>query len=58
MSQIINLNRARKARARVAAKAVAVANRVTFGLGKSARIVGKAANVDAARRLEEHKREP
>jgi hypothetical protein len=58
MSQIVNLNRARKARSRLVAKTAAAANRVAFGLSKSTRSFAKTANVEAVRRLEGHKREP
>ena len=53
----INLNRARKARARAAAKAQADENAVRFGLTKGERQAGKASAATLRARLEAHRRE-
>jgi hypothetical protein len=57
MSQVINLNKARKARAKEQAKKTAAENRAAFGQTKAVRDL-EAAREDKARRdLESHKRE-
>ena len=57
MSAPINLNRARKARARTDAKAQAAENRARFGLSKSQKASGEAAKLRAERALDQAKRE-
>ena len=57
MTELVNLNKARKARARVDGKVKATENRVRFGLTKGQKIVG-ALDADRARRaLDDKKRE-
>ena len=58
MSEILSLAKARKARARVASKALAAENRVRFGLGKAERARMKAESDQVSRRLDDLKREP
>lgn len=55
---VVNLNKARKARAREAAKSVAVENRVAFGRTKAEKSRAKAEADLAARRLDEKRLEP
>jgi hypothetical protein len=50
MAEIVNLNRARKAKARTEAQATAAANRIAFGRTKAEK---EAARTDAARRERE-----
>ena len=50
MAEIVNLNRARKAKARTEAWATAAANRIAFGRTKAEK---QAARTDAARRERE-----
>lgn len=50
MGEVVNLNRARKDRARTEAKAMAGANRATHGLSKAERTRAEAER-DRARRL-------
>lgn len=58
MAEIVNLNRARKARARSDREAQAAENRVRFGRGKAEKSAS-AAQADKARRtLDQHRREP
>ncbi|HEY3949417.1 DUF4169 family protein [Phenylobacterium sp.] len=57
MVEPINLNRARKARAKADAKARAGENRVVFGLNKAARTASKLEAARAKRALDERKRE-
>ena len=53
----INLNKARKARARAAAKQTAAENRVKFGRTKGAKSAEKAEQAKAGRVLDLHRRE-
>ena len=57
MVEPINLNRARKARAKAADKAEAAENRVVFGLKKVERTTSKLETERARRALEQQKRE-
>ncbi len=57
MAEIINLNRARKARDKSAAKADAAANRVTHGLTKAQRDAAKTERERLSRLLDQTKRE-
>ena len=57
MSTPINLNKARKARARVAAKDKADQNAVAFGRSKAEKERGKAQVARSEQRLDGHKRE-
>ena len=54
----INLNKARKAKARVDAEAGAVQNRVKFGRNKAEKQAEASAAVKAARDLDGHKLKP
>jgi len=58
MAEIVNLNRARKAKARSAARTQAVENRAKFGRTKADKTLDKAQAEMAARKLDETKREP
>jgi hypothetical protein len=58
VSEILSLAKARKARARVAAKAQAAENRIRFGLGKAEKARVKAETDRASRRLDDLKRDP
>jgi hypothetical protein len=57
MSEIVNLRRRRKARAREDAAKAAEQNRVTFGLSKAERQKQKGEKAAAIRFLDGHKRE-
>ena len=57
MAEIVNLNRARKARDKAAAKAEAAANRVAHGLTKAQRDTAKAERERASRLLDQSKLE-
>ena len=57
MTEPINLNRARKARAKAHAQAKAAENRVKFGRGKSEKMVSKLEAERARRALDQTKRE-
>ncbi|WGM30979.1 DUF4169 family protein [Brevundimonas sp. NIBR11] len=57
MGDIINLNRARKARDKAAAKESAAANRVAHGLTKAQRDTAKAERERASRLLDQTKLE-
>ena len=57
MSEIVNLRRRRKARAREDAAKAAEQNRVTFGLSKAERQKQQAEKTAAVRFLDGHKRE-
>ena len=57
MTEPINLNKARKARARVQAKADAAQNRVRFGRDKADKTVSKLEAERARRALDQAKRE-
>ena len=54
----INLNKARKARAKADAQATAAENRVRFGQSKSARKLRQLDAIKTARDLDARKREP
>ncbi len=57
MGDIVNLNRARKARDRVASKAEAATNRVAHGLTRGQRETARADRERQARLLDQSKRE-
>jgi hypothetical protein len=57
MVEIVNLNRARKQRAKQAGKAKSAENRVAFGRTRAERELAKARTEKAARTLEGKKRE-
>lgn len=57
MAELINLNKARKQKARADATAQAAANRVKFGRTKAEKQRDAAAEAEAARRLDGLKRE-
>ncbi|WP_448662567.1 DUF4169 family protein [Sphingomonas sp. CJ20] len=57
MAEIINLNKARKARAKAAAGATADANRIAFGRTKAERAADDAARARAEKLLDDSKRE-
>jgi hypothetical protein len=57
MGEIINLNRARKVKARVEKQAKAVANRAAHGRTQAQKALEKARADKAARELEGHKRD-
>ena len=58
MADLINLNKARKAKARADAERQAAENRVRFGRSKAQRQADEAAAAEAARRLDQLRREP
>ncbi len=57
MSEIVNLNRARKARDKVASKSTAAANRVVHGLTKVQKDAAKADRDRATRLVDSHRRD-
>jgi hypothetical protein len=57
MAEIVNLNRARKARDKQAAKATAASNRATHGLTKAQRDLARAERERLARLLDQTRRE-
>ncbi|MBX9615475.1 MAG: DUF4169 family protein [Caulobacteraceae bacterium] len=57
MAEIVNLNRARKARDRETAKADAAANRVTHGLSRAQREAARAERQRLERLLDQSRRE-
>ena len=57
MAEPINLNRARKAKARQAAKAQAQENRIAHGRTGAEKAQGRAEAALAAKRLDAHRRE-
>jgi hypothetical protein len=57
MVEPINLNKARKARAKAGAKVQAAENRVRFGLGKAEKTMSKLEAERARRALDQNKRE-
>lgn len=57
MAEIINLNKARKARTRAATKAVAQGNVVKFGISKAERQLAEAEAEKARRELDAHARD-
>lgn len=56
MNEVLNLKRARKAKARKAEEAAAEQNRAAFGRTKSEKTLTKAQKEAAARKLDGHKR--
>ena len=58
MAEPINLNKARKAKARADKETVAAANRAKFGRTKAEKLADKAQAERAARKLDQSKREP
>lgn len=58
MAEITNLNRFRKARARIEKKAKADENAAKHGRGKAARSLEKARRDKTVTHLDQHKREP
>jgi hypothetical protein len=58
MAEIVNLRRARKAKAKTDAETQAAENRIRFGRTKTERERVAAVDALATRRLEEHRREP
>lgn len=57
MAEIINLNRARKARDKAASKAEAAANRVAHGLSRAERNAAKTERERQSRLLDQTKRD-
>ena len=57
MAEIINLNRARKARAKSEGQALAAANRVKHGRTKAEKLSARAETERAAKLLDDAKRE-
>jgi hypothetical protein len=57
MADVVNLNKARKARAKAAVKAQAVENRSKFGLTKTDKATAEAQKRLAEKRLDGHERE-
>lgn len=55
MGEIVNLNKARKARDKLAAKRAAAANRLSFGRSKAQRLTTEAERERDAARLDGHK---
>ncbi|MES2683628.1 MAG: DUF4169 family protein [Pseudomonadota bacterium] len=55
MSNIINLNKARKARARTAAEKLAAENRIRFGRSKDEKQRERNQSAEAAKKLDGHK---
>ncbi|MBS0480383.1 MAG: DUF4169 family protein [Proteobacteria bacterium] len=58
MAEVVNLNRARKAKAREAARAEADANRIAFGRTKTEKAAAKSECDRQQRGLDGAKREP
>jgi hypothetical protein len=58
MTGVINLNKARKARARASDKVQAAENRVRHGRTKAERVQAETEAAAEGRRLDAHKREP
>lgn len=58
MGDIVNLNKARKARAKAEAKAGAAANRALFGVAKVEKDRAKSEREKAALKLDQNKLEP
>jgi len=57
MAEIVNLRKARKAKARADKEAQAAENRIKFGRSKAERNAGAASKRLAERKLEAHRRE-
>ncbi|HEY5008740.1 MAG TPA: DUF4169 family protein [Caulobacteraceae bacterium] len=58
MSDLINLNRARKAKRKASAKKLAAENRVKFGRSKAVKTMDAAARAKAKTLLDQAKAEP
>jgi hypothetical protein len=58
MSEIVNLNAARKAKARASQEAQAAANRAAFGRSKAQRLKDAATEAARTRALDQTRREP
>jgi hypothetical protein len=58
MGEIVNLRRARKAKARAEAEKDAAANRLAFGRGKAEKQATEAARSLETQRLDGHRRDP
>lgn len=58
MGEIVNLNRARKAKTRTQADQAASRNRVAFGRTKMEKAADRALRTKANQAVEAHKREP
>ncbi len=58
MTEIVNLSRARKAKARIEAQIQAAGNRAAFGRTKAQRLADHAAKAKSDAALDGHKREP
>jgi hypothetical protein len=58
MNEIVNLRRARKAKARAAAEEGAAVNRARFGTPKASRELTKARSEKAAHGLDSHRLDP
>jgi hypothetical protein len=58
MSDPVNLNKARKARAKIKKRVQADENAVIFGLSKEKRALEKARALQEKSKLDAHKREP
>ena len=58
MGEVASLNRARKARTKLAAQGQAVTNRAKFGRDKAAKALDRATRTQAELRLDDAKREP
>jgi hypothetical protein len=58
LTEPINLNRVRKAKARTEAQASAARNRVAFGRTKAEKLAAKAETEAGERRLDQTRREP
>jgi hypothetical protein len=58
MVEIVNLRRARKAKAKTEAETQAAANRVAFGRSKAERQATNAEQALEAQRLDGHRRDP
>ncbi len=57
MADIVNLNRARKAKAKAEAQTTAAANRLLHGRNKSSKLAEKLESIRAARAVDDAKRE-
>lgn len=55
---VVNLNKARKARARKDAQTRAAQNRISFGRTKAEKTLTAARNAKLTREIDAHKREP
>lgn len=58
MSKVVNLNRFRKQKARMAAQQQAAENRLRFGRSKAEKALDTAAGEEARRRLDGLRRDP